>query len=153
MDTQCDTRLVDDNEVVVVVDALEGDESTGLFGDVHCLDALSATVGDAVAVENRTFAEAFLRKHHDAVVGVGTHSDKSYNFIAAVVVEAHAAHTGGHTSHCPELGLVEADCTAIAVSHEDFGIAVGKLYADKFVALADNDGLLTLGKHTGVFGK
>ena len=49
--------------------------------------------------------------------------------------------------------LVEADGTAVAVGHEDFGIAVGKLYAYYLIALTDYNGFLALDVHAGIFGK
>ena len=48
METNGDSRLVDDNEVVVVGNVLDCHEITGLFGDIESLHSLSATVGNAV---------------------------------------------------------------------------------------------------------
>ena len=47
MDAKGYAGLVDDDEVVVVVDALEGYEEACLIRDIHGLDALAAAVCDA----------------------------------------------------------------------------------------------------------
>ena len=45
------TALVDDHEVVIVVDAQNGNQIARFLGDVDGLHTLTATVGDAVVIK------------------------------------------------------------------------------------------------------
>ena len=152
-DTESDARLVYNHEVVVIVDALNGYDVAGLFGNVHRLDTLAAAVCDTVAVEQRALAETILGDNHHILVVVGVHADHAYNLVGAVVVETHTTHAGADATHLTYGRLVEADGTAVAVGHEDFGIAVGKLYAYYLIALTDYNGFLALDVDAGIFSQ
>ena len=118
---QGDARLVDDNQVVLVGYALDGNQVSGLVGDVQGLHTLAATVGYAVVFDERTLAVSLLRNYHDGLFLGIVYADHSYYGIV-VVVEGHTLYTGGITAHFTHGAFVEADSPAVTVSNDNLAV-------------------------------
>ena len=102
-----DARLVDDHQVVLVRHVQDGDELSGLLGDLQGLHPLSSTVGDAVVVHRRALSVAVLR-HDKDVAGRILNAHHSDHLVLAVC-KRHTAHAHGGASHGTRLGFVESD--------------------------------------------
>ena len=93
MDADHDTALIDDHDVVIVGDGVDGDELAGLLGRLEGDDALAASVGDAVLLEGRALAVAILRHDEDRLLLGVLDADGTYDAVLRRL-QSHAAHTG-----------------------------------------------------------
>ena len=151
MQAQRDARLVDDDKVGIVVDAGKGDELAGLLVDVHRAHTLAAAVGHAVGVEFGALADAVGAESEDGVVFiVRAEGNQAYDLVV-IADKGHAPYARRYTAHCAQTVLVKADGLTALVGEEHLAVAVGKLYANQTVVVAQDNGFLALRHDAGVF--
>ena len=139
-----DARLVDDHEVVLVGDNLDGYQTARLLGDGECLDTLGATGGLTIVLDLGALAVAVLGNNHDGLCLAIVDTHHAYHLVVASV-ETHADDTGRDTAHRADVVLVEAYGTSVAVGEQQLVVAVGQTNAYHLVAIVDVDGAYTGG--------
>ena len=139
-----DATLVDNHEVVLVGDHLNGYEAACLLRDSHRLDALASAVGDTIVLNVRTLAIAILRDDHDGLRLRIVDADHAHDLVVAVV-ETHADDACRDASHGANLLFVESDGPPVSVGQDEFVVSVGESDADDAVALEDIDSVDAVG--------
>ena len=136
--------LVDDHEVVVVGNVLDGHQSTGLFGYGEGLHTFTTTVCGTIVLHLRTLAIAVFAHHHDRFpLGIVHHNHTYHSIIVAI--QTHASHTRCHTSHIAHGTFMEPYGTPVAVGQNQFVVAIGEAYVNHFVAIHNIDGIHAIG--------
>ena len=138
-DADDDSVIGDDHAVFVAVDCLETYKAAGLFGDIHCLDALGAAAGHTVFLQVGLLAVAVCgnRKNLASFLG-GCHTDD----IAAVGVytlDAHCA-ASGRTDRI----FFKAHCLAVGYRKDDVCAAAGRFDEGKLIIFTQGDGNLSV---------
>ena len=150
VDTDRDTTLIDDHQVVLIGDGTDSYELTRLIGDVEGLDTLRATIRDTVVLYKRTLTIALFAYHEDGLLGILRYGDHTDDLITAVSIERHTAYTRGISAHSTDGRFVEADSATVAVRDEDFAIAIGQADTDQLVIVDEVDGDDPVGTRTRV---
>ena len=145
-----DAALVDNHEVIILRDALDGNDLSGLFGHVERLDTLSAAVCHTIVFDGGSFAVAVLADDKHGFAFRVVHANHADHFILSVFVDAEAANAGGGATHGTHSVLVEADGATVAVGDDNLVFTVGQHNAHDSVVFADVDGVHTVGAWTGV---
>ena len=87
-----DTALVDNHQVVLVSHHLDGYQTTGLLGDGEGLHTLGTTSGLTVVLNIRALAIAILTNHHDGLGLRIVDTYHAYNLVVATI-ETHTDNT------------------------------------------------------------
>ena len=108
----------------------------GLIGD-------GSLVGFGVLIDFlRDASFLFLLRHFlGCEWRIAVESEHAHHLVVAVVVESHASHTGGSSSHEARSILVEEHSPTVSVGQEDVLVAVGQSHIHDFVALHQFDGV------------
>ena len=155
MHTDCDARAVDNHQVVLVGDIDKSHNAAGLVSNLHCHNALSATVCRTVALvllrfvfELRPLAVAVFTDHKDVFAFVvGT--QHTYHGIV-LVVKRYTLHARSATAHLAELIFRAADHLAVLRSNKQLACAIGKACGEQFIAFTDANGDDAIGTWTRV---
>ena len=81
--SECDSALVDDDKIIIIIDTLDSHQTTSLIRDIHRLDTLGTTVSDAIVIKDRAFAKAVFRDNHHGVFSFRLHAYHTDNSIIA----------------------------------------------------------------------
>src|SRR5574344_458183 len=149
LQTNQDTALIDDHQVIVVGHHLEGHQSAGLIRHAHSLHTCGAAGCLAVVFYAAALAVAIFAHHHDGFLLRVIHADHA-DYLVIAAVQTHTAYTGGYTTHHAHIFLIEANGATIAVGQEQYIVSVGQSYAHHLVVISDVDSNHTVGTRTAV---
>ena len=152
MHAQCHAALVDNHQVFVVGDTLDGHEQAGLLRDFQRLHALAATVGDAVVLDIGALAVALFADHQDGLL-LGLIDHHHADDFVAFAFEGDAAYASAVTAHRAYRILIEAHGTTHLRGDDHFILAVRQCHIHHAVALVDVDGDDAVCARTAVVGQ
>ena len=96
--TNSNTRLVDNHQIVGIVHILDSDQITRFLGNLHGANPFATAFGNTVLIELTALTEAIFA-HNQQLLRRVRHTNHAHDAIAGHIFEANTTHTGSRAAH------------------------------------------------------